>query len=179
LVIRWISMWHWLIQLLLFWVVSVFHLFVVCLELVAYVWYAHIFYIQAFTYVKFVDDIINRDSTDIGLIDYSGHYWLLKLEFDDENNTIKLETQRIFGGDWKSFCNARQLQVGKRITLGTSSLGDCATLYCTFDVWDSAQFKLWLYFSVIYVFLLWCIGLCLIVTYLCYFIWVILHSILC
>jgi len=48
--------------------------------------------------------------------------------FDDENNIVK------FGGDWKSFCNARQLYVGKGITMGTSALGGCATLYCTFDV---------------------------------------------
>jgi len=46
------------------------------------------------------------------MIDDSGHFWNLKLEFVDNYKYVK------FGGDWKLFRNARKLYEGQGIRLG-------------------------------------------------------------
>jgi len=81
---------------------------------------------QMYSYKGICDDVIHKDIKEIAFIDESGHYWTMTLQVGDDLKHI------YYGVRWKSLRNARWLQEGMVITLGTHDLVYKRCLYVKF-----------------------------------------------
>jgi len=75
-------------------------------------------------YQGFCENVLDKDSTSVKLVDDCGNSWECILIF----GTKPYEHCRV-GGEWKHFIDARKIAEGCRIRLGAPVPGNNATIY--------------------------------------------------